>query len=108
MQTADAPAWYLQPTQNGVIGGVGEAGFHIRGVAAQRQLAISRAINEIASQMGIKVANIQEIRSVATEQTSASEVSGYSIHSTSGVTVRAQIKEFWQDRDRIVVWMVVY
>jgi len=52
------PEWiYNIPVSKNKIYGVGVAGENINGFSAQRKSAISRAINEIANQMKVKVNN---------------------------------------------------
>lgn len=90
------PKWVYAPSGDDYIGGVGVCGTHIKGVNGQRQLAISRAIDEIARQMGVKVSNILETQSSATSQSAAgSAMSSYSVHTVSGSVITAVIKDSW-------------
>ncbi|MFW6099758.1 MAG: hypothetical protein ACOC90_00090, partial [Bacteroidota bacterium] len=54
----ERPDWFWNPSMDGQIGGIGASGPHVRGINAQRQLAISRAIDEIARQMEVEVSNV--------------------------------------------------
>ncbi len=101
------PYWYWQPSVDGTIGGVGEAGFHMNGPAAQRQLATNRAIEDIARQKGISVTQVQEITQSATRSgTSSTNIDTYSIYTVEGTVVSAIVREVWLDPDsgRIIVW----
>ena len=101
------PHWYWQPSADGVIGGVGVAGFNINGPTAQRQLAIDRALGEISRQKGVSVSQIQEITQTATQNSSSVEINSYSIHSVDGTVVTATVRDIWQDPkdNRIFVWV---
>ena len=100
------PYWYWQPSAGGVIGGVGEAGHNINGANAQRQLAITRAIESIAQQKGVKVSQVQEIEQHASQTSSSVNINAYSIHTVDGAVVTAAVREVWQNPENgsIVVW----
>ncbi len=102
------PIWYWTPSQNGVTGGIGESGLHVNGPSAQRQLAVSRALDDIARQKGIKVQNTQEIaQQVNNLNEGSTTLSSYSLQTVDGVTVKAIVREVWQDPQtkRIYVWV---
>jgi type IV pilus biogenesis protein CpaD/CtpE len=105
---AEKPEWLWKPSENGKIGGVGIAKEHIRGVDEQRKLAVSRAIDSIAAQLGVTVKNITTIKAHADNSGSSTVQDSYSIHTVQGNTVRATIKEFWLDSStgELYVWMV--
>lgn len=103
------PHWYWKPSCDGAIGGVGEAGFNVNGASAQRQLAIARAIEDIALQKGVTVKNIQSIAHNADSSgKSFTNLESYSVHTIDGQTVRAQVREIWKDPQtgRLVAWVV--
>ncbi|MDR0453388.1 MAG: hypothetical protein LBH05_01100 [Deferribacteraceae bacterium] len=104
------PYWYWKPSSDGVIGGVGEAGSNINGVSAQRQLAIDRALDDIARQKGVSVKQIQEITQQDTQTSSSVNINTYSIHAVDGTVVSAVIREIWQEpgTGKIVVWITEY
>jgi hypothetical protein len=104
-----APEWIYNPGMSGKLGGVGSAIMHVKGRAAQRELAISRALDEIARQMGVKVSNVLSTQASASEAGASSAMQSYSFQTTDGTTVKAQIKAIWHDsyRDELFVWMVV-
>ncbi len=103
------PQWIYNPNMAGKLGGVGSARTHMNGRSAQRVLAISRALDEIARQMGVKVSNILSTEAHASESGSSSAMDSYSFQTTDGKTVSARIREMWFDKakDELHVWMVV-
>jgi maltose-binding protein MalE len=108
-QGADArPAWYFNPSLTGKAGGVGMCKAHINGTAGQRDLAIRRAIDELAKQMGVKVQNAAGMFSSGTSDSAVTHKEEYSLHTVDGVTVRAVVKELWLDSKtgELYVWMV--
>jgi hypothetical protein len=100
------PNWFYSPTLNKYkYGGVGVAGRSKKGLSGQRQIAISRAIDELAVQMGVSVDNI-----VKTEQTdSTSTYESYSVQATTGEVFSAQLMDIWIDENtkELFAWMVI-
>jgi PBP1b-binding outer membrane lipoprotein LpoB len=103
------PKWVYETSKDGKIGGVGISKPHFNGKTAQRMLAISRALDEIAKQMGVKVSTIQKISSVANSDNSTTNLESYSFQTTNGKVISAKIQSFWEDKttDELYVWMVV-
>ncbi len=104
------PEWLWKPSDGGKIGGVGIAKEHIRGLDEQRKLAVSRAIDSIAAQLGVQVQNVTVLESHATSAGAAStRIDSYSVHTVQGNTVKASVKEFWTDpqTNELYVWMVL-
>lgn len=93
---AAMPEWILKPSKNGVIGGVGMCAAHVNGVSGQRELAIKRALEDIASQKGVTVDNILIIKSKSSGDISmpSSEIESYSSHKTNE-KVKARIEDTW-------------
>lgn len=106
--THSLPSWVFLPSINGKIGGVGISKIHIDGKTAQRELAIHRALDEIARQMSVNVSSIQKINTYGTKDYTTTTVESYSFQTTQGQNVKAIIKEFWYDenKDELYVWMV--
>lgn len=102
------PNWIYEPSQNGKIGGVGSSKTHIEGKTAQRSLAISRALDEIARQMGVSVNSVQKIATQGSSSGISTHIESYSVQTTSGKIVNASIKEVWYNEhdDELFVWMV--
>ncbi len=107
--TSVQPKWVYETSKEGKTGGVGISKPHFNGKTAQRSLAISRALDEIARQMGVEVNSIQKISTVGTSQNATTTLESYSLHSTNGKVVIARVESFWEDKatDELYVWMVV-
>lgn len=107
-QSGSMPEWVYRPAMAGSPGGVGISGPHVQGANAQRNLAISRAVDEIASQMGVKVQNVLETKTTASQDHTSSHQQSFSIHTVDGQTIQAEIREIWHDSEtnQLYVWMV--
>jgi len=101
------PNWVFDSNAGGKykLGGVGVSKRTIDGITKQREIAISRAIDEIAKQMGVKVSNTT--LSHSTKNNSSFEQ--YSLQTVRGKEVKAVMKETWYNKEtgEIYVWMVV-
>ncbi|MDY0164090.1 hypothetical protein [Desulfobotulus sp.] len=102
------PSFILNPSIEGRMGGVGIARPHIKGVSAQRELAISRAIDEIARQKGTRVQSWQAIQTTGTRESASTHMEAVSIQTTSGETIQAIIRQMWEDpaTKELYVWML--
>lgn len=103
---AGRPSWFFSPTQGKYkYGGVGVAGRSTRGLSGQRQLAISRAVDELAIQMGVSVQNVVE----TTQKQTSSTYQSYSIQSTTGEVFQAILMDIWIDEGtkELFAWMVI-
>lgn len=102
------PNWVYETSKNGKTGGVGISKPHYAGKTAQRSLAISRALDEIARQMGVKVVSSQKITTTGTSQNATTSLESYSFQTTDGKIVRATIQSFWEDKpnEELYVWML--
>lgn len=102
------PEWVFSPNKDGKLGGVGISSMHMKGKSAQRELAISRALDEIARQMNTKVSTVLKTSATATKTSSSQSMESYSFQTTDGQTVKASIQKFWIDpaSDDLYVWMV--
>ncbi len=100
------PQWFFNPTMDIYkYGGVGVSGRSTKGLSGQREIAIAKAINEIAMQMGVKVDSIVKTSQVNT----GTEYESYSFQTTNGQIVSARLMEIWYDREkeRVYAWLVV-
>lgn len=102
------PKWILSPSQNGKVGAVGSALPHFKGKTAQRRLAISRALDELAQQSGVNVKSTilrKEKRDGAITNSSA-EV--FSIQNSANKSIKAHIQEIWTNpkTEEIYVWLL--
>ena len=89
------PDWVLHYKAEGKICGIGVSLPHIRGIAHQRILAISRGIDEIAKQLNVTVDTNLESLMTGSSNGVSSSLSTYSVHATNGQTVNAEIIEAW-------------
>lgn len=94
---------------DGNTGGIGVSGPHVKGINAQRKLAIRRAVEEIARQRGVEVRNILQLVQEGNRDRVHTYHKNYSIHTTEGRTITAEIKDIWKDQEtnELYVWMVV-
>ncbi len=102
------PKWIDYPSSDLLIGAVGSAMPHFKGKTAQRRLAISRAIDELAQQSGVQVHSTilrQESREGSQTQASA-EI--YTIQSSDNKTIQAHIEAVWTHprTQEIYVWLL--
>ncbi len=105
---SSVPDWVYNPSSNDYIGGVGVCGTHIKGKNAQRELAISRAIEEIARQKGVTVSNVLSTSSKSNSSSSlTSNMSSYSVHTVTGEVINAFIVDTWinQDSNELYIYM---
>lgn len=81
---------------------------HVNGKNAQRSLAIKRAIDEIALQMGVTVNNVALIGTVANKGGTTTNLESYSFQTVDGKVVKAVIRDTWEDpqTEELYVWMV--
>ncbi len=102
------PAWLNKPNINGNTGAVGSSKPQFKGKTAQRRVAISRALDELAQQSGVEVGNIimRQERSSAAGAKFSTQVQ--STQRTAGVTVNAHIEEIWTDpkTKEMYIWLV--
>lgn len=105
----ERPDWFWNPGMDGRTGGIGVSGPHVKGVNAQRRLAISRAINEIARQKGIEVKNVLKVTREGNRDKENTTQHSYSIQTVDGKSVTAMINDIWEnpETNEIYVWMVV-
>ena len=109
--TQQPPKWiYGVYHKQGSICGVGVSLPHIRGKSYQRATAISRAIDEIARQMNVKVNTTVEHFLKGNASGATSGLSSYSIQTTAGQTIRAKIEDVYLDprSEELYVLMCTY
>lgn len=108
VQPINKPSWIMNSSVSGKVTGIGVCGMHVNGVNAQRSLAIKRAIDEIAMQLGVKVNNVALVGTKSGPSGGGGSVESYSFQTVEGQVVKAVIKETWKDpkTEEIYVWMV--
>lgn len=89
------PGWVFGNINSDNICYVGSSRPHIRGIPYQRALAVSRAIEGIARQKNVTVNTQVENYMSGTAESSTSFLKTYSIQTTTGKKISAQIKETW-------------
>ncbi len=102
-------AWMLNPNSNGHIGAVGSAmQTYDQKSNSQRKLAISRALDELSLQRGVKVKLTMQKQDLVTNDTSHSSIKTQSNYSTNN-TVTAHIQDTCKDKlsGEFFVWMLL-
>ena len=105
----EKPSWILNPIQDGKVGAVGIAEFHIKGVSHQKDLAAKRARIELSESQGVTIVSKSDFKeSYSSDGRSNSSANSDATFNTNSI-VTAHIEEVWQDRmsDRMYVWMVL-
>lgn len=96
LNDSQLPKWILNPSANGVIGGVGYCAAHVNGVTGQRELAAQRALEEIARQKGVSVDSVMVVSSSASSYLKNRDTDINTISTfKSNNKVTAYIKEIW-------------
>ncbi|MCK5293257.1 MAG: LPP20 family lipoprotein [Arcobacteraceae bacterium] len=100
------PKWILDPYINlpkGSIAAVGFAREHFKGKSAQRKLAISRAIDEIATQVKTTVNNVTLRRGTK----SSSSMNTTSLQSVDNVNIKTKVMDVYVDIKNNIYVLVV-
>ena len=103
------PSWVLNPNQNGVLGAIGVAGrTYDQKISTQRKLAITRALDELSLQQGVKVQMSMTKRDKVTKHSSSMSMDSKSTYTTNN-SVTAHIEDMYKDKmsGEIYVWMVM-
>lgn len=103
------PSWIMNPNQGGKIGAVGSANRVYDGkTSTKRQLAITRALDELSLQQGVKVKMSMTKSEQVTNDRVQSKVDVDATYSAN-TTVTAHIEAMWQDplSAELFIWMVV-
>jgi hypothetical protein len=103
------PTWILNPNQDGKVGAIGVAArTYDQKISTQRKLAITRALDELSLQKGVKVnLNINKQETLANGRNSI--VVDAKSNYTTNSTVTAHIQEVYKDvsSGELYVWMVM-
>lgn len=101
------PSWFYTPSGDGYIGGVGVCATHVKGATAQRELAISRALEDIARQYGVKVDSVMKVQSKESQISTKVDIDTFSLHTFEGKVVIAKIIEVWKNEktDELYIYM---
>lgn len=95
------PAWIDHPG-NGVSA---SAGMHVRGKAAQEELAILRAREEYAKRFGVKIEASQTMSTTVAGGRSNTVGAHVSHEELRQADVKAEIKAKWRDTNSDVLWV---
>ncbi len=95
------PAWIDNPG-NGVSA---SAGMHVRGRAAQEELAIMRARVEYAKRFGVNVQSVETLSTTVANDRASTTGSQRAHEESSQSNVRVVVKAKWLDPDTDVLWV---
>jgi len=105
----NTPPWLSNPyCDSDKYAAVGCSASHIKGEAAQKKLAISRAIDDLATQVKVKVdsVTIRKKHTNKMEHTSKSET--VSLQKVSNVEISTKIKAIYKKKNGdICVWAIL-
>ena len=105
----EEPKWLIDPyIQNDKIAAVGCAKIHFKGISAQKDLAISRAIDRIATQNKVIVNNVtMRKKSSSNGSRRSSSSSSSSLHSVNNVSISTKTKALYtKPNNEICAWVV--
>jgi hypothetical protein len=102
------PQWLMDPYyQNDNIAAIGCAAQHFKGEEAQKDLAISRAIDRIATQHKVTVNNVTLRQRSISDMGKSSSSSSQSLHSVDKVSISTRVKDiFKKSNGDICAWVV--
>ena len=103
------PKWLQDPyLENDKIAATGCAKRHFKGISAQKDLAVSRAIDRIATQNSVIVDNVTlRKKSVSNGIRETSSASSSSLQTINNVKISTKNKAFYTKADgEICVWVV--
>jgi hypothetical protein len=103
------PQWLLNPyIDNDKFAAVGCAQKHFKGVSAQKNLAISRAIDRIATQNSVLVDNVTiREKSTSNSKKGFSSSSSTSLHTVKKIKISTKVKKSYTKKDgELCIWMV--
>jgi hypothetical protein len=104
-QNNGEPKWLNNPQKEAgdKITAVGCARIHYKGVSAQKKLAVSRAIDEIATQVEVTVDNV----SLRNRTNNSSSSSSSSLQSVNKVNLKTKIMAYYTKPDgEICAWVI--
>lgn len=103
------PAWILNPQieSNGKLAGSGCSRIHYKGIQAQKKLAISRAIEQIAIQKSVKVKSIAYRQKSNQNGLISSKGQSSSLQEVENVSLSTHIKKIHtKDNGDICAWVI--
>ena len=103
------PSWVMNPNQDGKNGAIGVAAkTYDQKISSQRKLAITRALDELTLQQGVKVQMSMKKEEVVTNDRASTHFEQQSEYDATG-TVTAHIEQAWDNplSGEIYIWMVL-
>jgi len=103
------PSWIMNPNQGGKNGAIGSANRVYDGkTSTKRKLAITRALDELSLQQGVKVQMTMSKKEQVTNDRVKTDMKVDSSYSAN-TTVTAHIEDAWQDptSQELFIWMVM-
>jgi len=97
----ERPVWIDNPGD----GVSASAGMHVRGRAAQEELAILRAREEYAKRFGVTIQSVQNTATFVANQRATTVGSQAAQVNTNQADVKAAVKAKWRDPDSDVLWV---
>lgn len=101
METSDRPAWIDNPGD----GVSTSATYHVRGRAAQEELAILRAREEYAKRFGVSIESIQSLTTKVVNNGSSTVGSTNALETTQQTDIKARIKAKWLEPGSGILWV---
>lgn len=95
------PAWIDNPGE----GVSAAAGYHVRGVQAQEELAIARAREEYAKRYGVKVSGELRTEQRVTDQGATMTSQSTGVQAMDGNEVKARVRAKWLDPNSNFLWV---
>jgi len=101
------PKWIFMPNQDGILGAVGSSRVHFKGIAAQRNLAIERALNEMSKESGVEVHTTSTLNQSSQGTIAIKNEHGEYSFQTSQGGVHAYIAAVWINptNKEMYIWM---
>ena len=103
------PSWILNPNQNGKVGAVGSSmRTYDQKLSTQRKLAITRALDELSLQQGVKVKMSLIKNETYKNERGSSTMNVNSSYKTNN-SISAHIEAVYQDKlsGELFIWMVM-
>lgn len=103
------PKWLDDPYIDGdKVAAIGCARYHFKGESEQKKLAISRAKDQIASQINTKISNMtHRTKKIKNNASVSSSVNSSSLHEVEEVTISTKVKATYKKpTGEICVWVV--
>jgi len=103
------PAWILNPqiASTTKLAGSGCSKIHYKGIQAQKKLAISRAIEQIAIQKRVKIKSIAYRQKSTQNGQISSKVQSSSLQEIENISLSTHIKEIYtKDNGDICAWVI--